>query len=55
LVRRLYMFRAAFLRETCRVIPIKLEFSASVGFIHFNMLLIVYSTIPTGIADVVSE
>jgi hypothetical protein len=29
------MFRAAFLPEICRVvIPIKLEFSASVGFIH---------------------
>ena len=29
------MFRAAFLPETCSVvIPIKLEFSVSVGFIH---------------------
>jgi hypothetical protein len=41
LVQRLYMFRAAFLPETCRVLPIKLKFSASVGFIHFNTLLTV--------------
>jgi hypothetical protein len=29
----------SWLPETCRVIlPIKLEFSASVGFVHFNNL-----------------
>jgi len=40
LVLRPYMFRAAFLPETCRVvIPIKLEFSASVGFIHKGQLI----------------
>jgi hypothetical protein len=41
LVLRLYMFQAAFLPETCRVvIPIKLKFSASVGFIHTEHRLV---------------
>ena len=37
LVLRFYMFRAGFLPETCRiVIPIKVKFSASVGFIQME-------------------